>query len=86
MTRHQVEVSQLEFDEGGNTIWIHGPQGATVMRIKCSGRIEVMADCVNICAHADVMVDGDILVCIPVTPARSSANSKEPEAREAGPV
>jgi len=32
--RNTIHVSQLEFYGGGNTIWVHGPNGATVLRIK----------------------------------------------------
>lgn len=61
--RIQLEAVGLEFDEGGNTIWVHGP-GGTLLRIKCSGRITVNA-CSAPCAHADVMVEGAIAFCVP---------------------
>ena len=61
--RIQLEAVGLEFDEGGNTIWVHGP-GGTLLRIKCSGRITVN-ECSAPCAHADVMVEGDIAFCVP---------------------
>jgi hypothetical protein len=60
----QISVAVLEFVEGGNTIWIHSMEG-TVLRIKCSGKITVDRKCINNCAHADVMVKGDINMCIP---------------------
>lgn len=65
MPRVQLDVIGLEFEDGGNTIWVHGRQG-TVLRIKCSGKIIVHA-CANDYAapHSDVQVDGDINVCIP---------------------
>jgi hypothetical protein len=61
--RIQLEALALEFDEGGNTIWVHGPQG-TIFRVKCSGRITVKS-CSAPGAHADVVVDGDIEFCVP---------------------
>ena len=64
MARITVPVSVLEFDDGGNTIWIHGPQGATVLRIKAK-KIVAQRGCENICAHADINVDEVITMCLP---------------------
>lgn len=65
--RQQVPVALLEYDEGGHTLWVHGPDGATVLRIKLlRGKYRTQADCINICAHADIVVpDGDVVVCMP---------------------
>lgn len=63
MARVQLEAIGLEFEEGGNTIWIHGP-GGTVLRIKCSGRVRV-SRCTAPTPHADVRVMGDITFCVP---------------------
>jgi hypothetical protein len=63
VARIQLEALGLEFDEGGNTIWIHGPEG-TVLRIKCSGRITATR-CSAPGPHADVIVAGDIAFCVP---------------------
>jgi len=65
MARIQLEAVGLEFDEGGNTIWIHGSQG-TILRIKCSGRIGV-TQCSAPGPHADVLVEGDIQFCVPAS-------------------
>lgn len=65
MARVQLAVIGLEFDEGGNTIWVHGTEG-TLLRIKCSGRITV-SECSGPGAHSDVMVPGDIAFCVPMT-------------------
>jgi hypothetical protein len=54
----------VEFEEGGNTIWIHGPDGGTILRIKCSGRV-TSKTCASPAAHADVVVSGDIEFCVP---------------------
>jgi hypothetical protein len=61
--RIQLEAVGLEFNEGGNTIWIHGP-GGTLLRVKCSGRITAKS-CSAPTAHADVIVVGDIEFCVP---------------------
>ena len=60
-----IEVAMIEFVDGGNTIWIHDKQGSTVLRIKCSGKITVKDGCENICAHADILVPGNIEICMP---------------------
>ena len=61
--RYAIDVGLLEFDEGGNTIWIHSI-GGTVLRIKCR-RIVVHRECSNTVPHADVNVTGDINFCVP---------------------
>jgi hypothetical protein len=61
--RIQLDAVGLEFDEGGNTIWIHGSQG-TILRVKCTGRITAKA-CSSPSAHADLVVNGDIEFCVP---------------------
>lgn len=63
--RVSVEVSVLEYVEGGNTIWIHGPEGGTVLRIKTRGTISTDDACVSPIAHADVVVSDDIRICVP---------------------
>ena len=62
-SRIQLEAVGLEFEEGGNTIWVHGANG-TILRIKCSGQITAKS-CLAPSAHADVIVAGDIEFCIP---------------------
>ena len=64
MARIEVPVALLEFEEGGNTIWIHGPMGATVLRIKTMGKIITEKGCENVCSHADIMVKEDIEICL----------------------
>jgi glutamate synthase domain-containing protein 3 len=64
-----VEVAGLEFVDGGNTIWVHGMTGGTVLRIQCSGKILVKPHCTNSVAHADIQVVGDIEVCLPDEPS-----------------
>lgn len=61
----KIKVCLMEFVPGGNTIWIHNDQGCTVLRIQCTGNVKVKPGCENICAHADMVVLGDIEVCIP---------------------
>lgn len=60
----QIPAAQIEFVEGGNTIWIHGPEGATILRIKTMGKIKVHRKCENVCSHADMIVQDDIEICL----------------------
>jgi hypothetical protein len=62
--RIEVPVAQLEFEDGGNTIWVHNEDGATVLRIK-AGKVVAKMGCENVCAHADLVVQGTVEVCIP---------------------
>lgn len=64
MSRFLIPVRAIEFHEGQNTIWVHGT-GGTVLRIRCSGKINVKPACTNPVAHADVEVHGDIEICVP---------------------
>lgn len=67
MNRIAIPVSHVEFDEGGNTLWVHNAQGATVLRIKVlHHRIRVESDCTNVCSHADIVTDPghDLVICL----------------------
>ncbi len=77
MSRITIPVSLLEFDEGGNTIWIHGPDGATILRLKAK-KITVQRGCQNICAHTDIMVDDVVDFCLPdkKKPCRNGNSSR----------
>jgi len=56
----------LEFDEGGKTLWVHAPNGATVLRVTTrGGKIRVSKSCQNIVSHADVITTDDIEICMP---------------------
>jgi hypothetical protein len=59
-----VPVVAIEFFEGGNTIWIHGPQGGTTLRIKTLGKVTSTRCDTSPVSHGDVVVQGDIHLCI----------------------
>lgn len=64
MARVRIPVSLLEFEEGGDTIWVHGPHGGTTMRIKTMGKI-VTDECnTSPVSHCDIMVNEDIDFCL----------------------
>jgi hypothetical protein len=60
-----VPVLQLEAYSGSDTVWVHSPKGATVLRLKCTGEIVIDRACANPVAHADLLVEGDIRLCLP---------------------
>ena len=64
MSRITIPVAQLEFEEGGDTIWIHSPQGCTTMRIKTMGKIVVDKCNTSPVSHCDIMLDKDINICL----------------------
>lgn len=59
-----IKVSQIEVKDGHHTLWVHAPDGSTTLRIKCTGKINIRRHCIGP-AHGDIMVDGDIDICIP---------------------
>lgn len=60
----QIPAACIEFQEGGNTIWVHSPMGATILRIKTMGKITVNGECENICSHSDMIMKDDIEMCL----------------------
>lgn len=62
--RVQIPAGMVEFVNGGHTIWVQSADGATTIRIKCSGRI-LIDQCQNSpVSHCDILVEGDINFCI----------------------
>ena len=59
-----IEASQIEFNVEGNTIWIHGMQGGTIIRIKTCGKIFVDQCNTSPNSHTDVVVEKDINFCL----------------------
>lgn len=62
----QIPVAQLEFHVGGNTIWVHSPQGGTVLRVCLPQGSKIS---VNNCpsspiSHADVNTKGPVEICL----------------------
>lgn len=59
-----IPVTQIEYREGGNTLWIHGPQGNTVLRLKTKSGTITTNRCLNGgMSHSDIMIDGGIDIC-----------------------
>ena len=65
MSRVKIPVAELEFEEGGNTIWVHGPLGTTVLRVKVSGRLSSAKCAENPSSHLDLVAqDVDPVFCL----------------------
>jgi len=63
--RIQIPVAVLEFEEGGNTIWVQGPEGATVLRIKVQGKIQTSRCTTSPVSHLDLRsVEKDPTFCL----------------------
>ena len=60
----QIPAACIEFVDGGNTIWVHSPEGATILRIKTMGKINVNGECENVCSHSDMIVKENIEMCL----------------------
>ena len=66
-SRHvTIPAAQIEFHEGGHTLWVHSPLGATILRIKLmGGKFRVDESCENSVSHADMIIpEGDVTVCL----------------------
>jgi hypothetical protein len=59
-----VQVSAIEFQESGNTLWIHGPQGGTTLRVKTTGKVTSSRCDTSPTSHGDVVVQQDIHLCL----------------------
>lgn len=62
--RITIPAGALEFNVDGNTIWVQSPLGGTILRLKCSGKIQVDKCQNSPISHSDIMVDGDIDFCL----------------------
>lgn len=60
-----IPAAQVEFIDGGNTLWVHGPGGGTILRIKVSGVIRRKACTTSPTPHADAFIHGDVEMCMP---------------------
>ena len=60
-----IPVLAIEFREGGNTLWIHGPQGETVLRLKTlNGAITSKRCQSSPVSHGDAIIQGDLEICV----------------------
>lgn len=62
-SRIMIPVVAIEFNVGGNTMWIQS-EGGTILRIKCKGKITVNQCKNSPVSHSDILVDGDIEFCL----------------------
>lgn len=43
---------------------MQSPQGATILRIQCTGKIKTNGACENLVSHSDIRIKGDIEMCL----------------------
>ena len=64
-TTVMIPVSAIEFREGGNTLWVHGPQGGTILRLKTlNGAITSKRCQSSPISHGDAIIQGDLELCV----------------------
>jgi len=60
-----IPVLAIEFREGGNTLWIHGPEGGTVLRLKTLDGVITSKQCQSSpISHGDAIIQGDLEICV----------------------
>ena len=60
-----IPVTAIEFREGGHTLWIHGPEGGTILRLKTlNGEITSKHCQSSPISHGDAIIQGDLEICI----------------------
>jgi pentose-5-phosphate-3-epimerase len=63
--RQSLLVAALEYEEGGQTLWFHAPDGTTLLRLKVDGAITTQTCETSPVAHADGWVKGNLVFCVP---------------------
>ncbi len=66
--RIQIPAAQIEFVHGGDTIWVHGPDGTTILRLKVvapSFRVMAQRCDTSPVPHGDGLLASHVIVCIP---------------------
>lgn len=59
-----ISVAVIEFDTGGNTLWVQGHDGGTVLRLKMTGKIITEICQTSPGSHADAIASGDLKFCL----------------------
>lgn len=76
--RVTLDVTQMEWVEGGDTVWIHNAHG-TVLRLKVvrpgmvRGSVTSQVCSTSPIPHADARVLDDIVFCLPPRPRKKRA-------------
>lgn len=66
MARISIPVSAIEFEEGGDTIWVQSALGCTTLRIKTFSPLKIIQ---RRCGdgtptHGDAACSGPIVICL----------------------
>lgn len=63
-----LPAHSIEFTNGGDTIWVHGPKGNTILRIKVDSirgcKVTALECPDSPISHADMVVHDNVRVCI----------------------
>lgn len=59
-----LPACQIQFTDGGNTLWVHAPDGSTTLRIKTTGKFSMEYCGVSPTSHGDMLIEGDHVICI----------------------
>ena len=63
--RVRIPACEIEFVEGGNTLWVHSPTGGTAFRVKVTGKItSTRCETPIGPSHSDAVVQGDLHFCL----------------------
>lgn len=68
--RVTVPAAQIEFVQGGDTLWIHGPDGSTILRLtglNAACRFTATRCATSPVPHGDGILAGPLTLCIPST-------------------
>lgn len=63
--RITIPAIQLEIEPSTGRMWLHGPNGATILRIQTEQVLEVIPNAVSRTPFADVRVNHDIHLLLP---------------------
>ena len=64
MGRVVIPAAQVEFEDGGNTIWVTDPQGGTLLRVKTMGKITSRSCTPGSTSHCDIVTNDEIDFCL----------------------
>lgn len=62
--RVRIPATEIEIVVGGDTIWVHSPQGTTILRVKTTKEISFMQSDLAVCTTCDVLSNNQIVVSL----------------------
>lgn len=68
----RLPVAEIQFMDGGNTLWVHAPDGSTTLRIKTTGKFKATWCKDSPVSHGDMLITGDQVICIGTEAAKAA--------------